>query len=127
MTKQAAHRRDNHKQICFNGQSNNRHIYLSFESEKKMNKHMKKTLAAIAILAAAASASAFAGDVQPFGKKAAVPANTVPNGLVQAPGPSLVYFSDASYPVQPQAAEKQTRAQVKAEIIQADKKAGDLY
>jgi hypothetical protein len=86
-----------------------------------MNKHINKTLAAIMILGAVASAPAFAGDVQPFTKKAPERANIVPNGLTQAPGPSLVYFSDASYPVLPQSTGVQTRAEVKAGIVQAGK------
>jgi hypothetical protein len=80
-----------------------------------------KNILVSAVLIAAAT-TAFADDGASRSAHATstrTPPNLVTNGMVQAPGPSLVYFSDASYPVQPQVKSDVSRAEVKAALIQA--------
>lgn len=104
------------------GQSDNRRIYSSIESENKMNKHTKRNLLAVMLLALTASASALAADVTASMASHLTPENLAASGLLQAPGPSLVYFSDASYPLLTQNAKVLTSSASKAVILQAAKK-----
>ena len=81
--------------------------------------NIKHLLVSAALLVA--TASAFADGVMlQSGRAAPVRApNVVANGLVQAPGASLLYFSDANYPVQPAVKSNVSRAEVKADMVQA--------
>lgn len=81
--------------------------------------NIKHILVSTAALVAATSAFAD-GTVSQSSHTASVKvSNIVANGQVQAPSPSLIYFSDASYPVQQQAKSNVSRAEVKAGVIQA--------
>jgi hypothetical protein len=71
-----------------------------------------------------AAVSAFAdGTASTSGRtKSAGASNMTTIGMVEAPSPSLIYFSDASYPVQPQVKSNVSRAEVKAEMTDRNSK-----
>jgi hypothetical protein len=88
-------------------------------SKARIDMNIKNILVSTALLAAATTAFAD-GAVSQSDRAVSVQApNVTTIGMEQAPGPSLVYFSDASYPVQPQVKSNVTRAEVKAALIQA--------
>lgn len=80
--------------------------------------NIKHILVSAALLVAATSAFADGAVSQSSHAASVKTSNIVTNGQVQAPSPSLIYFSDASYPVQPQVKSNVSRAEVKAELIQ---------
>jgi hypothetical protein len=81
--------------------------------------NIQKILISTALLAAATTAFADDSVSQSRHAASANAPNVTTIGMVQAPGPNLIYFSDASYPVQPQVKSDVSRAEVKATLIQA--------